>query len=34
MDESTQRDSEVLLLVHARYIDKGEFTGEIVSDNH
>ncbi|GFT01072.1 uncharacterized protein TNCV_4054641 [Trichonephila clavipes] len=25
MDESTLRDSEVVLLVYARYIDKGEF---------
>ncbi|PRD30166.1 UNVERIFIED_CONTAM: SCAN domain-containing protein 3 [Trichonephila clavipes] len=30
MDESTLRDSEVVLLVYARYIDKGEFAEEIV----
>ena len=30
MDESTPRDSEVVLLAYARYIDKGEFFEEIV----
>ncbi|GFV37125.1 SCAN domain-containing protein 3 [Trichonephila clavipes] len=30
MDESTLRDSEVVLLVYARYIDKGEFAEEMV----
>ncbi|GFV83731.1 SCAN domain-containing protein 3 [Trichonephila clavipes] len=29
MDESTLRDSEVVLLVYARYIDKGEFSEEM-----
>ncbi|PRD32261.1 UNVERIFIED_CONTAM: hypothetical protein NCL1_21039 [Trichonephila clavipes] len=30
MNESTLRDSEVVLLVYARYIDKDEFAEEIV----
>ncbi len=30
MDESTLRNSEVVLLAYARYIDKGEFAEEMV----
>ena len=30
MDKSALRDSEVVLLAYARYIDKGEFSEEIV----
>ena len=30
MDESTLRDSEVVLLAYARYIDKGEFAEEML----
>ncbi|GFY02695.1 uncharacterized protein TNCV_3505751 [Trichonephila clavipes] len=30
MDESTLRDSEVVLLVYSRYIDKSDFAEEMV----